>query len=144
MMISQPAEQRHKWEQRDRDTLEAAWDVHSTWLQDFPERKCQRRDDCGFLAQHGQTKSKLGWPNSVFDIKPDSPKGERGCHKVCMRQRTLYKEDWIDCRSNGCGHGNTGSGQASREKKDVRQGEGCQKQHRDAGHYRLPAKDGEP
>src|SRR5579864_9545475 len=69
MMIGQPAEQGHNWKQYDRGTLEATLDVHSTRLQDFPKRKCQRRDNSGFLAQHGQTESKLGGPNSVFDIK---------------------------------------------------------------------------
>src|SRR6478609_7637195 len=93
MVVSQPAQQRHNGNQRQRGAMKPASLVLIARVQDFPKRKSQRRDDCSFLAQDGQAKSKLAGQNAPLNVKPDAPERKSGSRKIGMSQRTLHKED---------------------------------------------------
>src|ERR1700739_2173307 len=144
VMVEQPNQQGKNWDQRNRSALESVSTTVIAMRQDFPKRKCQRRDDGSLFAQDGQTKSKLAWPDAPLNIKSGSPERKSGSRKVGMSQGTLHKEDWIHGCGNSCGNSNASTGEPFRQQKDISQRKCCQKQHRDSRHSGFPSAEHEP
>src|ERR1051326_8986401 len=144
MVVSQPDQQRHNGNQRNRSALESVATTVIVMRQDFPKCKCQRSDDSSLFAQDSQTKSKLAWPDAPLNVKADSPERKRGSSKIGMRQGALHKKDRIHGCGNGCGNSHAGTREPSREHEDVRESERSQKQHGYARYSGFPSTDGEP
>src|ERR1051326_5780768 len=115
MVVSQPDQQRHNGNQRNRSALESVATTVILMRQDFPQRKCQRSDDSSLFAQDSQTKSKLAWPDAPLNVKADSPERKRGSSKIGMRQGALHKKDRIHGCGNGCGNSHAGTREPDRK-----------------------------